>query len=299
MQMRGNILLLITAFIWGTAFVAQQVGMDELGPFTYAASRFLLGLIFLWGLWLMDGKKRSSRKAHGLHHPGWKAGLMAGMLLFIASSLQQVALQFTTVGKTSFITALYIVLVPLGAALFRLGKVYAVNWIGAVLAVCGLYLLTIQGSINLNLGDILVALSALGWTAQILFIDRFAPHVDVLELSLSQTIMSFAASLIAAIATEEIALAPILHSWFPIAYAGILSTGVAFTLQIVGQKYAAPSEAAVIMSFEAVFGALASYVLLGEQMTPAQLTGCALMFAGVIVSQLRTILKKPPAPQAQ
>ncbi len=299
MQMRGNLLLLTAAFLWGTTFVAQQVGMDELGPFTYAAARFLLGILFLFGLWHMDSPKRRSRIKRGLHHSGWLAGLGSGVFLFAASSLQQVALQFTSVGKTSFITALYIVLVPLGAALFRLGKVYAVNWLGALLSVCGLYFLTIQNSLVLNFGDMLVALSALGWTAQILFIDRFAPHVDALELSLSQTIFCFAGSLIAALATEEIALAPILNAWIAIAYAGILSTGVAFTLQIVGQKYAAPSEAAVIMSFEAVFGALAGYFILNENLTAAQLTGCALMFAGVIVSQLRTILKKHPAPQAQ
>ncbi len=296
MQMRGNILLLITAFIWGTAFVAQQVGMEELGPFTYAAARFFLGTLFLTGLWLLDRKRRESRKQRGLHHAGWKMGLVAGLLLFVASSLQQYALQFTTVGKTSFITALYIVLVPLGAALFRLAKVYMVNWLGAVLALAGLYLLTIQGTIRLNLGDVLVALSALGWTAQILYIDRFAPHVDVLELSLSQTICCFVASLLTAIGTETIVLAPVLNSWVPIAYAGVLSTGVAFTLQIVGQKYAAPSEAAVIMSFEAVFGALASFVVLGEQMSTAQLCGCLLMFVGVIVSQLRTIMQKKHAP---
>ena len=292
MKTRGNILLLITALIWGTAFVAQQVGMEELGPFSYASARFFLGTLFLWGLWLMDSRKRSSRREKGLHHSGWRAGLAAGFFLFLASSLQQVALQFTTVGKTSFITALYIVLVPLGAALFRLGKVYAVNWIGALLTVSGLYLLTIQGSLNLNTGDLLVALSALGWTAQILFIDHFAPHVDALELSLSQTVLCFAASLAAALATEEITLAPILRAWLPIAYAGILSTGVAFTLQIVAQKYTAPSEAAVIMSFEAVFGALGGWLILKEQLTLPQLLGCSLMFAGVIVSQLRTILKK-------
>ena len=299
MQMRGNLLLLTAAFLWGTTFVAQQVGMEELGPFTYAAARFLLGILFLFGLWRMDSPKRRSKIARGLHHSGWLAGLGSGIFLFAASSLQQVALQFTSVGKTSFITALYIVLVPLGAALFRLGKVYAVNWLGALLAVCGLYFLTIQDSLVLNFGDMLVALSDLGWTAQILFIDHFAPHVDALELSLSQTIFCFAGSLIAALATEEIALTPILNAWIAIAYAGILSTGVAFTLQIVGQKYAAPSEAAVIMSFEAVFGALGGYLILNESLTAAQLTGCALMFAGVIVSQLRTILKKHPTPQTQ
>ena len=175
--------------------------------------------------------------------------------------------------------------------MFRLARVYMVNWLGAVLAMGGLYLLTIQGTITLNPGDMLVALSALGWTAQILYIDRFAPHVDVLELSLSQTICCFVGSLLAALGTETMALAPVLNSWVSIAYAGVLSTGVAFTLQIVGQKYAAPSEAAVIMSFEAVFGALGRFLILGEQMTTAQLWGCALMFAGVIVSQLRTIMK--------
>ncbi|BAL85072.1 hypothetical protein SELR_pSRC102650 (plasmid) [Selenomonas ruminantium subsp. lactilytica TAM6421] len=292
MQMRGNIFLLIAAFIWGTTFVAQQVGMEELGPFTYAAARFFLGTLFLAGLWLLDRKRREYRKQRGLHHSGWKLGLGAGLLLFTASSLQQYALQFTTVGKTSFITALYIVLVPLGAALFRLARVYMVNWMGAMLAMGGLYLLTIQGTITLNPGDMLVALSALGWTAQILYIDRFAPHADVLELSLSQTICCFVASLLAALGTETMTLAPVLNSWISIAYAGVLSTGVAFTLQIVGQKYAAPSEAAVIMSFEAVFGALASFLILGEQMTTAQLWGCILMFAGVIVSQLRTIMNR-------
>lgn len=292
MKMRGNILLIVTAFIWGTTFVAQQTGMEDLGPFTYAASRFFLGTLFLWGLWLMDSRKRDSRKGRGLHHSGWRAGLAAGLFVFIASSLQQVALQYTTVGKTSFITALYIVLVPLGAALFRLGKVYAVNWLGALLSVCGLYLLTIQSSLELNTGDMLVSLSALGWTAQILFIDHFAPHVDALELSLSQTCLCFAASLLMALATEEMSLSPILQAWLPIAYGGILSTGVAFTLQIVAQKYTAPSEAAVIMSFEAVFGALGGWLLLNEQLTLPQLAGCSLMFAGVIVSQLRTILKK-------
>ena len=144
MQMRGNLLLLTAAFLWGTTFVAQQVGMDELGPFTYAAARFMLGILFLLGLWHMDSPKRRSRIKRGLHHSGWLAGLGSGVFLFAASSLQQVALQFTSVGKTSFITALYIVLVPLGAALFRLGKVYAVNWLGALLSVCGLYFLTIQ-----------------------------------------------------------------------------------------------------------------------------------------------------------
>ena len=295
MKMRGNILLIITAFIWGTAFVAQRLGMEELGPFTYAAARFFLGSLFLTGLWLLDRKRRHRSKLQGIYHSGWRLGMGAGLLLFAASSLQQYALQLTTVGKTSFITALYIVLVPLLAALCRLGKVYLVNWLGAILAVCGLYLLTIPGAVSLNFGDILVALSAFFWTFQILYIDRFAPHVDVLELSLSQTLCCFVASFIMAMLAEYSAWTAILNSWAAIAYAGVLSTGVAFTLQIVGQKYAAPSEAAVIMSFEAVFGALASFVVLGEQMTAFQLLGCLLMFAGVIVSQLRTILKQHEA----
>lgn len=288
-QMRGNMLLLLTAFIWGTTFVAQMVGMDGLGPFTYASARFVLGTVFLYGLCLYARRRGLAEKKFSLR--SWKIGLGSGLLLFTASSIQQIAMLYTTTGKTAFITALYIVLVPLGAALLRIGsKVQPANWLGALLALGGLYLLSIQGEISLNIGDMMVFVSAFFWTGQILFISRFAGKIKAIEMSFIQTLVCCLCSIAAAFLTETPALSPVLEAWFPIFYAGILSTGIAYTLQIVGQKYAAPSDAALIMSFEAVFGAAAGAIMLDEQMTLAQLGGCALMFAGIIVAQLPTIL---------
>ena len=287
MQMRGNLLLLTAAFLWGTTFVAQQVGMDELGPFTYAAARFMLGILFLFGLWHMDSPKRRSRIKRGLHHSGWLAGLGSGVFLFAASSLQQVALQFTSVGKTSFITALYIVLVPLGAALFRLGKVYAVNWLGALLSVCGLYFLTIQDSLVLNFGDMLVALSALGWTAQILFIDHFAPKCDCVRLACIQFFVAGILSLVGMFFLEEMPkLSQINEALIPILYAGIMSSGVAYTLQMVGQKNFNPTIASLIMSLESTFAAIGGWLLLHQKLTARELCGCGLMFIAIMLSQV-------------
>lgn len=288
-QMRGNLLLLLTAFIWGTTFVAQMVGMDGLGPFTYASARFVLGTIFLYGLCLYARRKGLAEKHFSLKT--LKVGLGSGLLLFTASSIQQVAMLYTTTGKTAFITALYIVLVPLGAALLRIGsKIRPANWLGAILALIGLYLLSIQGELSLNLGDLMVFISAFVWTGQILFISYFASKIKAIEMSFIQTLVCCLCSIAAAFLVEVPMLTPVLEAWFPIFYAGILSTGIAYTLQIIGQKYAAPHDAALIMSFEAVFGAGAGALLLGEQMTLAQLSGCLLMFTGIIVAQLPTIL---------
>ena len=283
LQTRGNLMLLLTSFIWGTTFVAQMAGLDGLGPFTYASARYALGTLFLYGLWRYTQAARRKQAVR----PGFKAGLGAGVLLFIANSMQQCAMVYTTAGKTAFITALYIVLVPLFASLFSIGeRVKLVNWLGAVLALVGLYLLSIRGAVTLNFGDVLVFISAFVWTAQILFISYYARDVDAIDLSLTQTALCLAGSLAAAFLVEEPAWAPVAAAWLPIAYAGILSTGVAYTLQIVGQKYAPPSDAALIMSFEAVFGAVSSALLLGEEMSLPQILGCLLMFAGILVTQL-------------
>lgn len=289
--MKGNLMLLAAALIWGTTFVAQVVGMDGLGPFTYAMARYLLGLLFLIGLWYSGRGQRAEQRRQGLYHPGWRAGLGAGTFMFIGSSLQQVAMLYTTAGKTAFITALYIILVPLGAV--ALGKrIHGENWIGAVLALAGLYLLSIHGAVTLSFGDGLVLISSLFWAAQILFIDRYAERVDVIELSTAQIFACWLGSTIAALMVEDIHWAPILQAWLPIVYGGILSGGVAFTLQIIGQKYADPGPAAIIMSFEAFFGAVSSWIILGEVMTAVQISGCLLMLAGVITTQSGTWLRK-------
>ena len=278
MHLRGNLMLLLAAFIWGTTFVAQMVGMDGLGPFTYAAARYILGFLFLVGLWYAWRGQREGAKRAGTYRAGWKAGLGAGCIMLVATSLQQVAMLYTTAGKTAFITALYIIFVPLGAVL--LGKrIHIENWIGALLALVGLYFLSIRGAVSLSFGDGLVLISALFWTAHILFIDRFASLVDPIELSVTQ------------IGVEPVAVQPILDAWFAIFYGGVMSAGVAFTLQILGQKYAEPGQAAIIMSFEAVFGALSSWLLLGEHMSAVQVLGCALMLSGMIVTQVRPLLE--------
>lgn len=291
MRMRGNILLLITAFIWGTTFVAQMAGMDGLGPFTYAMSRYFLGLVFLLGVWFFKRGERERSRKLGIYKSGWQAGLGAGCIMFLATSFQQVAMVYTTAGKTAFITALYIILVPLGAVLLG-HKIKRSNWLGALLALAGLYLLSIHGAVTLNFGDGLVLISALFWAVQILFIDRFAGLVDVIELSVAQIFVCWLGSSICALLFEDIALAPILAAWFAIFYGGVMSGGVAFTLQIVGQKYAAPGPAAIIMSLEAFFGAFSSWLILGEVMSTVQIIGCVLMMAGVLVTQSSVLLKK-------
>lgn len=288
MQLKGLLLLLTAAFIWGTTFVAQMVGMEDLGPFTYAMSRYFLGFLFLIGLWRLRGKKRAQEKERGTYHPGWRAGFGAGAIMFVGTSLQQVAMLYTTAGKTAFITALYIILVPMGAALLG-KKIFGENWVGAGIALAGLYLLSIHGEFSLSFGDGLVLISALFWAAQILFIDRYAERVDAIELSVAQIAVCWLGSSLAALLFESIRWEPIVAAWFAIFYGGVMSGGVAFTLQIIGQKYTDPGPAAIVMSFEAVFGAVSSWLILGEIMSSMQIAGCVLMMTGVLVTQSRLL----------
>ena len=284
--MRGNLCLLGAAFFWGTTFVAQMTGMDNLGPFTYATSRYFIGFLSLWIVYFLFRGARREAKLKNAYRPGWRAGLTAGVIMFVASSLQQVAMLYTTAGKTSFITCLYIILVPLGAV-FMGQKIRAENWLGALLALAGLYLLAIKGDFGLGKGDAIVLVGAFFWAAHILYIGHFAALVDNIELCLSQvglvTLLSFATALL----TETTTAAHIKAAWLPIFYGGVMSAAVAFTLQIIGQRYAKPSHAAVIMSLEAVFGALAGALLLGEVMTGREIAGCLLMVAGMIITQIK------------
>ena len=278
-------MLLTAAFIWGTTFVAQAVGMDEIGPFTYAASRFLLGFISLLIVWGAFHSQRELARRKGKYKSGWKAGMLAGLIMFIASSMQQVALLYTTAGKTAFITCLYIIFVPMFAVLLH-RRIQAENWVGAILAIIGLFLLAVHGDVMLSFGDGLVLISSFFWTAHILFIDHFAGEVDVIELSASQIGMCMILSTLMALVFEDPTWPSIRQSTLAILYGGIMSAGVAFTLQIVGQKYAEPAHAAILMSFEAIFGALASWILLDEIMSGREIFGCVLMVAGMMVTQM-------------
>ena len=289
MQAKGTLMLLGAAFFWGTTFVAQLTGMDGLGPFSYAAPRYLAGFLSLLAVLIYTRKSRAVERRRKNYQRGFLIGLLIGLVLFVASSMQQIALQYSTAGKAAFITCLYIVFVPLGAKL--LGKIIRrENWIGAGLAIVGLYLLAVE-SFSIQVGDAILFVSAFIWTAQILLVDRFASRVDLIELSTAQVFIVMVLSFAAMFALETPNLSAMFDAWLAILYGGVMSAGVAFTLQLYGQRYAEPSTAAILMSFEAIFGALAGWLLLGEVMTSREIFGCMLMLAGMLATQW-TLIKK-------
>lgn len=286
MQLRGVLMLLGAAFFWGTTFVAQMNGMEGLEPFSYAAPRYLIGFLSVLVFWYTQRKERNRLRRLGKYKSGFVIGIGSGLFMFIASSLQQISMLYTTAGKAAFITCLYIVFVPFGAAL--LGKIIRIeNWIAAFIALIGLYLLAVNEGFSIGVGDAILFVSAFFWTAQILFIDRFASKVDVIELSTAQLFVCFAFSTVMMSIFETPIVGAMVDAWFPIFYGGVMSAGVAFTLQIYGQKYVEPSTAAILMSFESIFGALSAWALLGEVMSSREIFGCALMLLGMIITQLK------------
>ena len=288
--------MLGAAFLWGTTFVAQRTGMDELGPFSYSAARYLVGLLAILVVWRAFRGRRVRAKAAGTYRAGWKYGIGSGLFMFVATILQQVGLTDTTAGKAAFITSLYIVIVPIGAVLLG-RRIRKENWAGAAIAAAGLYLLSMHGSFALSYGDALEFVGSFFWAGQILFLDRFAARVDAIEISVAQIAVCFAGSTCFMLAWEQAAASSFLHAWFAICFAGVMSSAVAFTLQIFGQKYADPAPAAILMSFEAVFGALSGCLVLGEVLTERETLGCLLMLAGAIVTQAGLFFKTRNAPR--
>ena len=290
MQIKGTLMLLGAAFFWGTTFVAQMQGMDDLGPFSYAAARYLIGFLSLVVVLIVTRRQRARERRQKKYQRGFAIGLLIGIVLFVATSMQQFAMQFTTAGKAAFITCLYIVFVPLGAK-FLGSVIRRENWIGAGLALFGLYLLAVRENFSIGFGDMILFVSAIFWTVQILLIDRFASKVDLIELSAAQIFITTILSFVTMFALETPTLTAIITAWFPILYGGVMSAGVAFTLQNYGQRYAEPAAAAILMSFEAIFGALAGWFFLGEIMTSRENEGCLLMFIGMTVTQW-TLIKR-------
>lgn len=289
--MQGNLYLLLAAFFWGTTFVAQLVGMDGIGPFTYGMGRYIIGFFVVLLVWQCFTGQRARARANGTYLSGWKYGLGAGVIMFVASAFQQIALLFTTAGKTAFITCLYIIFVPIFARL--LGRVIRLeNWLGAVIAVTGLYCLSVQGSLDLNYGDVLALLCSVFWACHILFIDKYAPKADNIEISAAQLGVCAVLNTLFCYWLESFTWADLWAAAIPILYAAVLSSGVAFTLQIMGQKTADPAPAAVIMSLESVFGALGGWLILGERLAGVEIIGCVLMLLGMLVTQASVILKK-------
>ncbi len=293
-EVKSVFILLLTAAIWGFAFVAQRVGMQHVGAFTFNGVRFALGSISLLPvIYFFNRKNKEQQKEEADLKTTIKSGIIAGSVLFIAASLQQIGLIYTTAGKAGFITSLYIVLVPIIGILFK-QKTHMKTWIGALTAAIGLYFLSINESFTIEFGDFLEIVGALFWACHILLIDRFVKNVDAIKLSSIQFATCSVLSLITAFATEDVNAAGITGALVPILYGGIMSAGVAYTLQAVGQKYAKPSHAAIALSMESVFAAIGGIVLLSERMSTRGYLGCALMLLGMLIAQSENFGKENP-----
>lgn len=283
-QLSGVIALSGATVIWGSAFIAQSVGMDKIGPFTFQAVRCFLAVVFLFPASALFSKGKPFWKSWA--DPAlWRSGVICGLALFAASSLQQIGLVYTDAGKAGFLTAMYIVFVPfLGLFLGqRPGRNALLSLIPAIV---GLYLLSCTSVSGINKGDVLLLLCAVAFSVQILLIDRHCAGLDGLKLNCIQALVVAVLSVPWALLTENVDASRIASCWLPLGYAGVLSMGVAYTLQIVGQKRVAPSAAALLMSLESVFAALFGWLLLHETMTRAEVLGCVLVFAAVVISQL-------------
>lgn len=285
-MIKSDGLLLLVAIIWGFAFVAQRSGMEVIGPFAFSGVRFALGAVSLLPV-LMIQRRREARdgfiRLSPLKRIMW--AVTAGTVLFIAASLQQVGLVKTTAGNAGFITCLYVVLVPMVGVF--LGRATGLRiWIGAVLALIGLYILSIGAGFKLAPGDLLELIGAFFWAAHILVIGQVGARVDAVELSLGQFATCSVLSLITAVIFEPNAFAGVRAALIPILYGGLMSTGVAYTLQVVAQRKAHPAHASIILSMEALFAAIGGVMFLHEPVTVRLLAGGVLMFAGMLCSQL-------------
>ena len=289
-EMKGNILLLITALIWGSAFVAQSVGMEHIGAFTFQCTRSLVGSAVLVPVFLIKdaAKKRSGACAEAKKSSRatlWKAGVICGIIMTIASNLQQVGIQYTTAGKAGFITALYIVIVPV-LGLFMGKKPSARIWLCIAMALVGLYLLSMTGGFRLSKGDTLVLLCAVAFSFHIVTVDHYVSLVDGVKLSCIQFMVCGVLSGIMMLIFERPTLSGLAAAAGSVLYAGVLSCGVGYTFQIIGQKYTKPTVASLLMSLESVFAVIAGMLVLHEIPAARETVGCVIMFAAIIITQL-------------
>ena len=289
-QLRGGAMLMLTALIWGTAFVAQSVGMDYLGPCAFTAVRNFIGCVALLPVIALASRLRSgAQPEEAAPAPGKKAlfgwGAACGLLLGGATLLQQAGMQTASAGKAGFLTALYIVIVPvLGIFLGRRPGLKV--WMGVVLALVGAYLLSVKGGAGIASGDLLVIASAVVFSLHILVIDSVPAGVDGVRLSCVQFLVAGAFALVLTLFLESFTWRDILSAWVPLLYTGVVSSGVGYTLQILGQRTVNPTVASLILSLESVFAALAGWAILGQALSLRELFGCALVFVAVILAQL-------------
>jgi drug/metabolite transporter (DMT)-like permease len=295
--LKSDILLLVTAIIWGFAFVFQRMGMDYIGPFTYTGVRFALGTVSLLPLLLLTREQRSPTEDI-LPPPSAKfivfAGCLTGLALFAGASLQQIGLVYTTAGKAGFITGLYVVIVPILGLLWK-HRPGTGTWLGAFLAAIGLYLLSVTEKFTMEPGELLVLIGAFFWAGHVLIIGWLSPIIRPIKLACFQFAVCSALSLITAFAVETVAWQGIYQAAVPILYGGLMSVGIAYTLQVVAQRNANPAHAAILLSMETVFAAIGGWIILNESLSWRGLIGCGLMLLGMLLSQLWGLMNKTSA----
>lgn len=290
-SLRSSMLLLLTAFIWGVAFVAQSEGMNYVGGFTFIGARYLIGGVVLLPYLIFmrkrnpEWKQLKTEEQKKQNRIGIIGGICCGIALCVASSLQQFGIFYTTVGKAGFITALYIVIVPL-LGLFLKKKAGLHIWLSVIIAAIGMYLLCITEGFSIGKGDFLVLLCAVVFSFHILIIDYVSPKADGVLISCVQFFTAGLLGTILTVCYERATISSLLAAWAPILYAGVCSSGIGYTLQIVAQKDVEPTVASLLMSMESVFSMLAGWVLLGETLSGRELAGCLLVFAAIILAQL-------------
>lgn len=291
-QLKSNLLILLAAFIWGTAFLAQKDG-GQIGTFTFNGIRFLIGGTFLLPVIYVLDRIRGRKADPENDQPDMRwnrnvfiGGICCGVVLFAASSLQQYGIMFTTIGKTGFITALYTLIVPVFSVILG-KKVPKLTWLAAVIGLAGLYLLSMYGeALQISYGDRFIIGCAVGYAVQIMLIDHFAPMVDPVKLSCVQFLSLGVISLFFMFTFEDPTVDKIISVLPSILYAGVVSSGIAYTLQVVGQRHSEPTQAAIIMCMESVFSLLSGMIVLGERMAVHEYIGAALIFTAVIMAQL-------------
>jgi len=282
-RLRADLLLVLTALIWGSAFVAQRLGMDSMGPFLYTGARFALGALVILPL-ALRGSGQWDRHL-------WKVGAIAGVVLFLGAAIQQIGLIYTTAGKAGFITGLYVVMVPLlGLVIGQ--KTNPAIWLGIALSVVGLYFISFSAAVSINVGDSIVLGSALFWAIHVVLVSKYAGALNPVRLAFIQFLFCSLFSFVAAGLFEPVALSMLSEGLYPILYGGLVSVGIGYTLQVVAQRNALASHAAIILSLEAVFAALAGWLFLNEQLNSQELFGCLLMLVGMMVAQLGPVWRQ-------
>jgi drug/metabolite transporter (DMT)-like permease len=287
--LKSDFILLVVATIWGLAFVAQRIGMDHVGPFTFNGVRFVLGGLSLVPFVFFPRNRMKDQNTGGLI----PSGIISGLILFCGISLQQVGLVYTTAGKAGFITGLYVVMVPLIGLFIKNSRTSPGTWTGAVLAGIGMYFLSVTKDMDMAFGDLLVFFSAVCFAFHLIIIGRLSQRFDTVGLSLVQCCVCAALSLVTAFFSETLVLSDILDAGLPLFYGGVFSVGVAYSLQIYGQKNSPTSHAAVILCLESVVAALGGWIILDEMLSHRGILGCILMLAGMLISQLYPTNRSP------